>query len=217
MQSLVVDDNGTQLAYIDRGPPKTDAATYQTVFILHGLGFTAAVYRRLIAKAPEHGLRVVAINRRDYPGSSPLSPLDQAALVGTDDEKSSFLSARALEIWSFIIRFIKQYNPPPLSNGGRSGGVGLMGWSLGNAFTLSTISTIHSLPVGSQHFIKDYLRVLIIHEPPMSALGRPNLPKHWMPILDITIPAEERHDMWLICVSAYFKHGDLSKRDPDLL
>jgi pimeloyl-ACP methyl ester carboxylesterase len=47
MQTIVVDKDGTELAYLDSGPPSS-GTTYTTIFAVHGITFTSRLfYHRL--------------------------------------------------------------------------------------------------------------------------------------------------------------------------
>ncbi len=43
MVSLIVDENGTELSYVDSGAPK-GATNYVTIFAIHGTVFTGREY-----------------------------------------------------------------------------------------------------------------------------------------------------------------------------
>lgn len=122
-----------------------------------------AVFQKVMALAANYGLRIVGINRRDYPGSTPFSHSELAVLSGgSDDERADFVRARGLEIATFVDRFIENQGVPPISEDGKSGGIALLGWSLGSAFVLSTISCCDTWPTELQSRLKTHLRALIL-------------------------------------------------------
>ncbi|CCM05002.1 uncharacterized protein FIBRA_07201 [Fibroporia radiculosa] len=216
LQYAVVDAHGTAFSYIDSGPPLDSAisATYVTVFAIHGYLFSAHVFQNIIRLAPKYGIRIVAINRRDYPGSSPLSPEDNTIQSdGSDDQKSTFLRTRSIEFGTFISHFVNQHNLPPVSEDGKTGGIALLGWSLGIAFVHAIISSLDSFPAEIQSQFRGHLRAAILHDPPSIALGIPLPPQAWSPLVDTSIPPETRDPMFIQWVTTYFAHGDLSKRD----
>ncbi|KAJ2990732.1 hypothetical protein NUW54_g8388 [Trametes sanguinea] len=138
MQSLSVSDNGVQLSYIDSGLPPSADEGYMTFFLIHGSAFTAYIFERLLSLGASAKARFVAINRRDYPGSTPLTPEDHNTLVsGTDEQKTSYLKARGLEVASFVDHFVVNNSIPPISEDGTRGGFVLVGWSLGTLRKLS--------------------------------------------------------------------------------
>ncbi|GJE91915.1 alpha/beta hydrolase [Phanerochaete sordida] len=218
MRELVVDDEGTKLAYIDSDVPSTAEQGYITIFAIHGAAFTSHVFDRVMDIAPQHGVRFVAINRRDYPGSSPLSRSDLEALSSESaDAKAAFLRARGVEFATFICRFAAQHNIPAASPVGKSGGFAVLGWSLGCAFAHATVSHFDTLPAGPKEYFSQNLRGLILFEPPTVAIGAPHPPGAWSPHIDTTLTPPQRAGLFTHWVSAYFAHGALHTRDPAVL
>ncbi len=188
MPSITVDDSGTELAYLDSGVPSTSPESYVTIFALHGIGYgyrefhrAAHIYLPLITLVPGHadiydrlvkfiqdskppGVRFVAVSRRGYPSSTPYDAAEVGGLpTASDDQKAAFLRARGAELAAFIDKFIQEANLPPVSADGSSGGIALMGWSLGCAFALSVVSHIDTYPQSVQARLGAYLRTLILH------------------------------------------------------
>ena len=87
MQSVTIPTKGITFSYLDSGVP-ADAATAETFIVIHGHSFNASAYisllalarlltarladvwQNVMAQAPSHGARIIAINRRNYPGST---------------------------------------------------------------------------------------------------------------------------------------------------
>lgn len=135
----------------------------QEGLVSHLRGALEAVFQKVMSLAPKYGLRIVAINRRDHPGSTPFTPAELQVLAsGTDEEKGSFVRARGLELATFADNFIKQNNLPPISEDGKGGGIALLGWSLGSTVTLACVANIDSLPAEVQSRFKLYLRAHIL-------------------------------------------------------
>ncbi|KAL6307574.1 hypothetical protein BKA93DRAFT_768745, partial [Sparassis latifolia] len=197
MPSLVVNSDGVELYYYDSGVPKTTESNvpYKTLFVVHGLGFNGRLYKRVQALGLEAGLRIVAINRRGYAPSTPFAPADLAVLAtgGTEEVKEALLTARGIEIANFIDAFIQKHDIPPISEDGKGGGVGLLGWSAGNTVTLSAIANLDKLPSEVQSRLARYLRALIIDEPPSMAIGFPLTEGCWLSFSDPTIPDREKN------------------------
>jgi hypothetical protein len=122
------------------------------------------IFSKVIAIAPQHGIRIVAISRRDYPGSSPLGAEDIGLMLGSDEGKAEYLTKRGLEYLRFIDAFIQEQSLPALStsDGNRTGGVALVSWSLGNAFGNAALASVSKLEAGAQGRISKYLRSVII-------------------------------------------------------
>ena len=170
--------NGTELGYIDSGAPGT--STYTTIFAIHGMGYYSrkytpatspqtcmltprtAVFEKVLEKATSHNTRFVAITRRDYNGSTAYSTSDLSDLQnGPETAQTSFFQARGLELATFIETFISKNDIPAPSSDGKTGGIGVLGWSLGNTFTVSLLANIESYPNSTQTTLAKYLRAAI--------------------------------------------------------
>ncbi|KAI0922398.1 hypothetical protein AcV7_005942 [Taiwanofungus camphoratus] len=217
--NITVGNNGTQLAYIDTGAPGgLYSLSYTTIFAVHGEAYYSPVFANVMSLAPVFGLRFVALNRRDYPQSTPYSSAELTVLSnGTDAEKTTFLQDRGIEIATFIDTFIQQENLPAVSSDGKSGGVAVLGWSLGNSFTIATIANVDTLPAAVQQRLGSYIRALIMQEPPEVALGTYFPPQSWSPQLETSIPTADQNPAFVQWITSYFQHGDLSTRNPDVL
>ena len=180
MTSIVVDDkNGHMLSYIDSGAPSGD---YITLFAIHGTAFTcsgsfvsgffrsprhllieiADVFQKIMGIAAASRVRIVALSRRDYPGSTLLSDKEKAVLdSGTDEEKAEFLKERGLEVSTFIKCFDEENPISPIS--GATGGFAILGWSLGSSFALAAVANLDSLRTDLQTWWGDHLRALILY------------------------------------------------------
>ncbi|KAI1787185.1 hypothetical protein LXA43DRAFT_975377 [Ganoderma leucocontextum] len=214
MSSLVVNESGMELSFVDSGAPNS-ATNYVTIFAIHGTVFTGPIWDRVIALAPKAGVRFVAVNRRDYPGSTPLSPEEIGVLSsGTDDQKADFLKARGVEFATFVGLFAEKDSLPPISADGSSGGFAVLGWSLGCAFALAAVAAVDALPAPAQARWKNGMRSLILQEPPTVSLGKPIPPDAWTPLVDQSMPVEARTPFFSHWITSYFKHGDLTARDP---
>ncbi|EIW56131.1 uncharacterized protein TRAVEDRAFT_39145 [Trametes versicolor FP-101664 SS1] len=218
MQHIVVDAEDTKLSYIDSGVPHQATDGYKTIFAVHGTVFTSPIFEKVMALAQGSNIRIVAVNRRDYPGSTPLTTEDTAILAsGSDEQKAAFLKARGVEVATFIDLFVERNGVPPISPDGHTGGFALLGWSLGNAIALSAVANVESLPPAAQDRWTSGMRALILHEPLTVAIGSPLPPKVWSPQIDQTIPEELRGPFFTQWITSYFKHGDLSTRSLDVL
>ena len=122
----------------------------------------------------------MAITRRDYNGSTPYDASEiQTLSNGTSAEKAAFLQARGSEIVNFIDRFNKAHHLPPISSNGQEGGIALLGWSFGNAFTLATLSNIHTYAAPLKGLLVSRLRALILHGMVISPLNVDILAHHF--------------------------------------
>lgn len=109
------------------------------------------------------GVRFVAVSRRDYPGSTPLTEEDLRVLQsGTEDERATFLRAQAIELATFLDRFIEQSRIPAISADRKTGGILLLGWSLGCTFGLSILSHADVYPEAMRNKLSQYLRSYVM-------------------------------------------------------
>src|ERR1700677_4549537 len=94
-------------------------------------------FSRCLPLAGKLGARLVAINRRDYPGSEPFSEEDRSLLLSTtqntpaaSENADRYMKARAREIDDFLVQLVK-------SEDLHINSIILAGWSLGTAFVTS--------------------------------------------------------------------------------
>ncbi|KAF5386308.1 hypothetical protein D9757_008580 [Collybiopsis confluens] len=148
------------LSYLDSGPPQSSPSqTYETLILIHGNSFSNAIFKRLIPLCTDFNIRIVAPNRRGFAGSTPFTTSERILFSENSNSasagsKAQFLELRAVEILHFIDGFIQRSGVPPIGTGGslsdepstnvRRGGIGLVGWSLGSAFSLSAIAHVDS-------------------------------------------------------------------------
>ncbi|KAH8111923.1 Alpha/Beta hydrolase protein [Phellopilus nigrolimitatus] len=218
MPLITIDEQGHSLFYQDSGVPSNAEQSYTTLIVVHGASFHGGVFRRLIPLAPHHSVRLVLVNRRDYPGSSPYTASDLAQ-IGVVDAATheEFLRARGAELPTFIRCFVEREKVPQASPDGKHGGVVLMGWSSGSIYTLSLLSNADTIPAETREAITPFLRSLIIFDPPCSVLGLTVLEHSLdMPQNKSLTPAERTQGFsqyfseW---VGAYYTHASLVSRD----
>ncbi|KAL5531561.1 hypothetical protein ACEPAG_4438 [Sanghuangporus baumii] len=211
MSLITIDDQGHSLYYEDTGSPSNARGIYTTFMIVHGTGFHGQIFRRLLPFAPQHNIRLVFINRRDYPRSSPYINEDLEKISANDaGMNNEFAKARASEFARFIKTFIEKENIPKASSDWKRGGIVLMAWSSGNAYTLPLLSYADSIPEDTRLFIEPYLRSLILFDMPRWIVGVPQLPD---PLRDDSLSEEERVQRFNIWVSSYYSHKSLTSRN----
>ncbi|KAK1235459.1 hypothetical protein PQX77_001311 [Marasmius sp. AFHP31] len=166
---------GIDIFFTDTGAPPS-STEYTTMVIVHGLGFPGAGFEPLQTQALSSNLRVIALNRRDYPGSTPFSDVELEALhSGNGSRAQEFHANLGLHLWLFLKKLIEEEDVPPISTkvpagAQRSGGIVLMGWSLGVAFTLPAFA--NPKVVGDNYkLLERYIKALIIYDPSCGILG----------------------------------------------
>lgn len=124
---------------------------------------TPDVFEKVLLLARDSAVRFVAINRRDYPGSSPFAEAKLAVLKdGTDDQKASFVRDRGVELATFIHCYSQQHLIPPLSKDAATGGFTILCWSLGNSNAVAAVSSVEELPPDIRSYFVSNLRALIL-------------------------------------------------------
>jgi pimeloyl-ACP methyl ester carboxylesterase len=135
-----------------------------TIFILHGYLFHSPVFKRLFPLAATYNLRIVAISRHGYPGSPPLGTQpNYIKTQGNADDKIQVLGNRAKEIAVFMGKFIQEQGIPQPSADGRTGGIALCGWSLGNVQGLAFLALGRNVPPDVAERLEPYLKTYIIY------------------------------------------------------
>ena len=124
---------------------------------------TIGVFQHVLPLATPKGFRMVCLNRRDYDGTTLYSPAELKVLSqGDESDHALFLEARGVEIASFLDGLIDALSLPGPTDDGKEGGLALMGWSMGNIFTLSTVASVSLLQPQVQTRLQSYLRKLIM-------------------------------------------------------
>ncbi|KAH9851605.1 alpha/beta-hydrolase [Lenzites betulinus] len=177
MPTAPVDDQSNVLYYEDSGPP-AGSTNYTTVVLIHGTCFHGAVYRPMIPFAAQRNLRLVLLNQRDYPGSTPYSVEDVENLCASDNEaKARAMQTRGLEIAGFLRWFIHTHKTPAIKEEGEAqslvGGISVVSWSGGNCAAVAMFSHVDKLPQETQKLFNDHLRSFVMYDPSATTIGRP--------------------------------------------
>ncbi|KAJ7824851.1 Alpha/Beta hydrolase protein [Mycena leptocephala] len=210
MPSLTL-ESGVVFGYTDSGAV-TGGGDYTTLVIIHGHTFHSGTFQRLNPLAQPNSLRIISVNRREYPGSSPYSAQELAAFAeGTDAERASLLKQQGRDLAMFLDGLLSELSIP------QTGGIALIGWSMGTLFVLALIASIDTLPTATQERLSSFVHTVVMLQSPSLALGVP-IPSGWLiPHTDPNIAPESRGFAFAKWVSSYFIHGDLSNHDIDSL
>ncbi|TDL26389.1 alpha/beta-hydrolase [Rickenella mellea] len=168
-----VNDKGIELAYLDSGVP-TSGGNFTTLVIIHGYCWSGDIFQKVIDIAPSRGVRIIALNRRDYTGSSPFTPEEMAPIRAEDCNAvtlKAFLRDRSEEYAGFLKHIIDGGGvTKPI---GKKGGIALMAWSLGNVFGLNFLENVTFLPAPLKELVTTYVRSFILFDPPFEAVALP--------------------------------------------
>lgn len=123
------------------------------------------IFERMLPVASNKGARFVALNRRHYPGSTEYRSGELNIVVsgGTEEEKDAELQARGIEIATFIDNFIQINDLPPISEDRKTGGIILLGWSLGSVTAFATIASAGALPSDTRARLGARIRSIIVY------------------------------------------------------
>lgn len=114
-------------------------------------------------------MRLVLVNRRDYPGSSPYTSEDLhlVRLTTADDTKAAdnhdtFYRARAAELAAFMCELVKKEGLPKMTADGKEGGIALLAWSAGNVYTIPLLAYVDGLDEETRATLDPYLRAFVL-------------------------------------------------------
>jgi hypothetical protein len=223
MPTAPVDDHGTELYYEDTGALP---GPYTTLICVPGIGFTApGIFARMREHASANRLRLVFLNRRDYPGSTPLAPTDA---TDSTPPGNAFYERRAAEIARFAAWFARAAALPPyvvFADGSATGGVVLLGWSFGACVLLDVLASADRLEPRTRAGLAPYLRAVctlgacfLFPSYPCAYARAPDTPHHvfglpapparpfYHPLTDIHLSGIERYSTFEAWASSYYQH-----------
>ncbi|KAI0311448.1 hypothetical protein OF83DRAFT_1068806 [Amylostereum chailletii] len=235
MPIATVNDAGLQFFYEDTGPLDHP---YLTIVLVHGTGFhtgmshstlpghmpsnplylLAGIFRRLLPHAAPNNVRLILVNRRDYPRSTPFSSVELAALSSEDvATRTAAIRQHGLQMGAFLacIRL------SPLCrdiDGKTKGGMAFVAWSLSHTAMSSLISCADMLPVDESAALEPYLRAYCAFNSPYVSFGLQS-PSSYHPLTEVAVPEAERVPRFNTWVSAYHDYtpNAAALRDPALL
>jgi len=178
--SIQVNEKGIKLGYIDSGPP--DSASYRTLIAIHGYGYSADVFQKALPEARKKGFRMIALNRRDFPNSTPFTPEELSALDPSSlniTKYLTFIQQRSFEIIGFVHHAIQELGLPPPETGSE-GNISVLGWSLGAFFAVAVMGCFDDpeLPAAFRETVKEYISSVILYDPGIEAVAGRSSPSH---------------------------------------
>jgi len=201
-------------AFNDSGAPAS-TPNYTTLVILHGCAFSKDAFQKLLPLATQYQMRVVLLNHRDYPGSKPLTDEELRQYDGPDGQgHEQYFSASAQELADFLLDFaIKERLPKAKADS--AGGIAVMGWFAGNAYTLALLSHATAIVDSTREQLEPFLRSLVIFDAPGHIVGRPLVRNAKFDLLDAAYTVEERFRMFAEWVSTYYEHPSVTSHNID--
>jgi pimeloyl-ACP methyl ester carboxylesterase len=159
--------DGIEIFYNDSGPVP-GSEDYTTLVTLHGSGFNGEGFQPMINCAHSKNFRVINWNRRHYRGTTPYSEEE------LDDLKKgckAFFDKHAAQIAWFLAHLVQVEQVPKPDPEAKTGGIVVMGWSFGNATSLTILSDPNAIEKSVYETIEPYLRSVFLYDPPFIALG----------------------------------------------
>jgi hypothetical protein len=109
---------------------------------------------------------MIAVNRRDFPDSTPYSPEELADLKSPEVDASKcllFLHKRGLELIGFIHHIIEELGLPKNMPDG-TGSITILAWSLGSIYCFSAMGCFNDtdLPAPLKKTIKECISGIIL-------------------------------------------------------
>jgi hypothetical protein len=124
------------------------------------------IFGPMIQFAAANRVRLILVNRRDYPGSTPLSDAELAELGSSDLEtRAKALAQQGLDIGLFLAWLIREENIPPIAidqDGKQQGGIALVAWSLAHTPLAGFLAHADSLPTDALRVLDPCLRAYCI-------------------------------------------------------
>ncbi|KAG2338427.1 hypothetical protein BDR05DRAFT_969261 [Suillus weaverae] len=210
LESLTVSD-GVSYYYCDSGD--VPGNTYTTLVLIPGMGFNGGVFRKLFPLAAAHRLRIVSLYRRDYHPTTSFRDADLAGLVSrTVEGQEGFLRSQAVDIATFLVMFAREQHIPLAE--GSSGGIALVGWSLGSLHTHAVMAHLDALPSNVLSDLEKYLHTVVCHDVSGVFIGIPNPPGFNMKLWTET-DVEKRFKLFYELVATHFPNKDVTSGSID--
>ncbi|KAF7348196.1 AB hydrolase-1 domain-containing protein [Mycena sanguinolenta] len=213
MPTVLIPRRDIRFFFTDTGAlDNTTGIDYTTLILVHGHTYHAAVFQKLLPLAAARSLRIICINRREYPGSTPHTAEELRVYAsGSDEERASLVSDAGINLALAVDGIIQQCALPS------NGSVALCGWSLGNTFVMAAMASILSLPSETRERLQHFVKTIIMWDAPTQSLGLVSPPNAYLPLHDRDLAPTDRGPAFAKWAGSYFIHGDLSSRQPDQL
>ncbi|KAI0328744.1 hypothetical protein GY45DRAFT_949227 [Cubamyces sp. BRFM 1775] len=199
--------------FLDSGVPK-GTPQYTTLVMIHGYAWHSPIFSKLLPLAEKYNIRILLLNRRDYPESQPYSEVDLALLrpveghggeVKTLDNLWAFTRDRALELDNWLAASVKDGEIRPFDTVTKTGGAVLAGWSLGSIWMMSLLAHGDLACNVNGVDLRKIVRRVVLYDPPYQVLGYHAQSSN--PLFDTTLSPEQLLDEFPRWVTGYYDHG----------
>ena len=131
------------------------------------------VFVKLIPLAHEYNVRLVLVNRRDYPGAVPYTSDERARLLAIGIESQvdaaaaqpkmkAFMEEGGRDLHSLLADLVANNDIPLARPEKNSGGIVLVGWSLGTSWMTAFLANVGSFPHDSVD-LSNYVRRVVFY------------------------------------------------------
>ncbi|KZT18636.1 hypothetical protein NEOLEDRAFT_1173481 [Neolentinus lepideus HHB14362 ss-1] len=205
-----INSEGVQFYYEDSGAPSDEV--YTTLVVIHGSSYHSAIFTKLLPLAAQHNLRLVLLNRRDYPGSTPVFPEEVDKIRSTDlNVNAAILRELGLQIGSFLAWYVYAASIPSVEigeDGSSKGGLAVLAWSSGNTLVSAAIANLSRLEEEKKVRLRGYLRAYVIYDCPSYIFGLPLQSGLYNPFRDPSLDAKAKAEFFSVWVTMYYQHPD---------
>ncbi|EIM81546.1 alpha/beta-hydrolase [Stereum hirsutum FP-91666 SS1] len=207
-KNFAIDKKVGLFAIHDTGAPD-GRNDYKTLVILHGLAWSREIFARLLPMAPQFNARIILVNRRDYPGSTPLDDSDRKNLSSFNSSTAeaaqnirSYMRDRARDVYDFLCELVAAECIPGVSDGG---GIIMAAWSFGGSLITALLAYLKTFEVPDV-VLGEYIRRFILLDPHYHILGFPRCPGLFSPIEDPSLSPSEGLAKFPEWVSGFYSH-----------
>lgn len=191
--------------YEESGLSDLDPTNYTTVVFIHGMGFNGAVFRRLFPFGAEYNYRIVSLYRRGYGLGTPWSGKELELLQSSDNEDhKEYLRLAGQQIVRFLLTFATSQSIPKYAKAQRPGGIILIGWSIGGAYSNAALANLDALATEELRDLESYLHTIIYYDMSLAAMGLQS-PRPYQSFL-FAPTVEERWGIFKQWISSFFAH-----------
>ncbi|KAI6107801.1 hypothetical protein EDD16DRAFT_1620058 [Pisolithus croceorrhizus] len=160
--------------YEDSGADGLDPSEYTIIVFIHGMGFNGAVFRKLFPLGPKHNYRIVSLYRRGYAPTSPWTKEEEALFTSSDLEAGKeFLRLAGLQTAKFLLEFSVSQEIPKYDKERKTGGILLIGWSLGALYPHAMLAALDGLTIEELGQLESYLHAVVYYDSPTIPFGIP--------------------------------------------
>ncbi|KAG6330794.1 hypothetical protein ID866_8295 [Astraeus odoratus] len=214
MSGVIKVEGNIDFFYEESGTSGLDLSNYTTVVFVPGMGFNGAIFRKLFPFGPSHNYRLVSLYRRGYIPSSPWTEAEISLLNSADPEDGkSYFRLAGLQIAKFLLEFAASQAIPKYNEENQTGGVFLVGWSMGMMYPQAMLANLDALTNEELHGLETYLRAIMYYEAPAVAMGIPQPPPISFDQEILSLPVPEHWAFFCKWVGGFFKHRNPYSRN----